>query len=48
MQSPEGLLGIAHQVTTLDKSKIIGPAVGRLTSSKMAEVETALRNYLMP
>ena len=44
---PKACSALAHQVTPLDKSKIIGPAVGRLTSSKMAEVETALRNYLM-
>ena len=38
---------LAHQVTTLDKSKIIAPEVGRLTPEKMAELEAALRNYLM-
>jgi mRNA-degrading endonuclease toxin of MazEF toxin-antitoxin module len=43
---PRSSAALAHQVTTLDKSKIIGPAVGRLAQAKMAELETALRNYL--
>ncbi|HEY3115567.1 MAG TPA: type II toxin-antitoxin system PemK/MazF family toxin [Chloroflexota bacterium] len=43
---PRPCAGLAHQVTTLDKGKIIEPAVGRLDAGKLAEVETALRNYL--
>ena len=38
---------LAHQVSTLDKSKVVATAVGRLTSTKMAEVDAALRNYLV-
>ena len=44
---PRAGAALGHQVTTLDKSKIVGPAVGRLTSGQMADLETALRNYLM-
>jgi mRNA interferase MazF len=38
---------LAHQVTTLDKSKIVAPAVGKLAPQKMAELEAALRTYLV-
>lgn len=38
---------LAHQLTTVDKTKIIAPALGTLTAAKMAELEAALRSYLM-
>ncbi len=44
---PKACFALAHQVTTLDKSKIIAPAIGRLTPGKLADIETALRNYLL-
>ena len=44
---PRASAAIAHQITTLDKSKIVAPAMGRLTAEKLAEVETAMRNYLL-
>lgn len=37
---------LAHQVTTLDKSKLLEPALGALSSARLTEVEGALRNYL--
>jgi mRNA interferase MazF len=37
---------IAHQVTTLDKAKVLPPAVGRLSDAKLRELEAALANYL--
>ena len=37
---------IAHQVTTVDRSKFVLPAVGQLSPTRLAEVDTALRNYL--
>jgi mRNA interferase MazF len=43
---PRASAALAHQVTTLDKSKIISPPVGRLTPGKSAELASALRNYL--
>ena len=44
---PRACAALAHQVSTLDKSKVVATAVGRLTSTKMAEVDAALRNYLV-
>ena len=43
---PKACAALAHQVTTLDKSKILAPRIGMLTPSKMAGLEMALRNYL--
>jgi mRNA interferase MazF len=43
---PRASAALAHQVTTLDKSKIVEPAVGRLTPDKLVQLEAALRNYL--
>ena len=37
---------LAHQVTTIDKSKLLEPALGRASGSKLNEVDQALRNYL--
>lgn len=44
---PRAGAALAHQVTTVDKSKIREPAVGQLTPAKLVAVEAALRNYLM-
>lgn len=44
---PRACAALAHQMTTLDKSKIVTPAVGRLVPGRMAELEAALRNYLV-
>jgi len=43
---PRTSAALAHQLTTIDKSKIISPALGRLTPQKLAELASALRNYL--
>jgi mRNA-degrading endonuclease toxin of MazEF toxin-antitoxin module len=43
---PKDCAALSHQVTTLDKSKIIAPAIGKLSTSKLAEVERALQYYL--
>ena len=37
---------LAHQVTTVDKSKLLEPALGRARGEKLDEVDQALRNYL--
>lgn len=37
---------LTHQVTTVDKGKIKGPPIGRLTPEKEAALAEALRNYL--
>lgn len=44
---PQACAALAHQVTTLDKDKIVRPAVGTLSPSKLAEVQAALANYLL-
>ena len=44
---PKACAALAHQVTTLDKDKILGPPIGMLTPAKLAEVEAALANYLL-
>lgn len=44
---PRACAALAHQVTTLDKNKIIEPAIGRLSADRLADVEAALRNYLL-
>lgn len=43
---PKACSAIAHQITTLDKNKIIGPAIGRLPDVRMADIATAVANYL--
>ncbi len=43
---PKACSALAHQVTTLDKGKILAPAIGRLTAGKIAEVAEALHNHL--
>lgn len=37
---------LAHQVTTVERSKLVLPALGRLSQERLAEVAQALRNYL--
>jgi mRNA interferase MazF len=39
-------VALAHQVTTLDKGKIVTPTVGRLTAEKLEALDRALRNTL--
>ena len=43
---PRACAALAHQITTLDKSKLIEPLVGRLPDAKLGELDHALRNYL--
>jgi mRNA interferase MazF len=37
---------LAHQITTIDRSKFIGGKVGTLSDEKMKELEQAILNYL--
>ena len=39
-------VALAQQVTTVDKSKVKGGPIGRLTPDKEAQLAEALRNYL--
>ncbi|MBI4605080.1 MAG: type II toxin-antitoxin system PemK/MazF family toxin [Planctomycetes bacterium] len=43
---PKACAALAHQITTVDKSKLIGPALGRVTGDKLEGVDEAIRNYL--
>ena len=43
---PRDCAALAHQVTTIDKAKIVEPAVGRLPEAKLRAVEQALVNFL--
>jgi len=37
---------LAHQVTTVDKAKLLTPKVGALSAERLAQLNQALRNYL--
>ena len=43
---PKACSGLAHQVTTVDKGKIVDAALGRLSEARMTAVNSALSNYL--
>ena len=43
---PKDSVALAHQITTIDRSKIIGEAIGQLSETKMLELEQAILNYL--
>jgi mRNA-degrading endonuclease toxin of MazEF toxin-antitoxin module len=43
---PKACSCLAHQITTLDKDKLVEPAIGRLSEQRMKEVERAVANYL--
>jgi len=43
---PRASTALAHQVTTVDKGKIVGTRVGELAEAKLRELARALRNYL--
>jgi len=43
---PKACAALAHQVTTLDRSKILRPRIGKLSGKKLEALEGALRNYL--
>jgi mRNA interferase MazF len=43
---PKACTGLAHQVSTVDKDKIVEPAIGRLTDARMKDIERALAHYL--
>jgi mRNA-degrading endonuclease toxin of MazEF toxin-antitoxin module len=37
---------LAHQITTVDRSKLMEPRLGRLSEARLAELDRSLRNYL--
>jgi mRNA interferase MazF len=43
---PKDCAALAHQVTTIDRDKVIGRKVGTLDSQKLKSLNAALENYL--
>ena len=43
---PKACAALAHQITTIDRDKIVGGKIGSLTPHALAELNQALRNYL--
>ena len=43
---PKACAALAHQVTTIDRTKVIVPSIGRLSPDKEVQIAAALRNYL--
>ena len=43
---PKESAALAHQITTIDRSKLVGQVVGKLSESKLKELEKAILNYL--
>lgn len=37
---------LAHQLTTLDKDKVVEPALGKLNAAQIEALDAALQNYL--
>jgi mRNA interferase MazF len=43
---PKDCAALEHQITTIDRDKVVGERVGLLSPSRMSELDQALRNYL--
>ncbi len=43
---PKACTALAHQITTLDKGKIVEPAIGRLPEARLVALAEALASYL--
>jgi mRNA-degrading endonuclease toxin of MazEF toxin-antitoxin module len=43
---PKECAALAHQITTIDRSKVLAPALGRVAGQKLRDVDEAIRNYL--
>jgi mRNA interferase MazF len=43
---PKGCAALAHQITTIDRGKLITPRVGSLSKQRLEELEQAILNYL--
>lgn len=44
---PRNSAVLAHQITTVDRSKLESAPLGRLSPERMQQVDRAMRNYLM-
>lgn len=43
---PKTCVALAHQITTIDRHKVVPKKIGSLTPDKLAELDQAIRNYL--
>ena len=43
---PKKCAALAHQITTIDRDKIIGGTIGSLGAEKLPDLDQALGNYL--
>ena len=43
---PKKCVALAHQITTIDRQKIIPQKIGSLSADKLAELDQAICNYL--
>ena len=43
---PKKCAALAHQITTIDRDKIVGGKIGSLSPAKLAELDQAIKNYL--
>src|SRR2546430_7865196 len=43
---PKACAALAHQITTIDRGKLIGGKIGFLSPQQLAELKQALQNYL--
>jgi mRNA interferase MazF len=43
---PKNCVALAHQITTIDRQKVIPKKIGALTPEKLTELDQAIRNYL--
>ena len=43
---PKSCAALAHQITTIDRAKLVGSRIGSLDARQLAELRLALQNYL--
>jgi mRNA-degrading endonuclease toxin of MazEF toxin-antitoxin module len=43
---PKNCAALAHQITTIDRDKLIGGKIGSLSAPRLGELKDALENYL--
>ena len=43
---PKKCAALAHQITTIDRNKLLGGKVGSLSEARLVELKDALENYL--
>ena len=43
---PKDCAALAHQITTVERGKLIPPPLGRIEATMLGQVDGAIRNYL--